>query len=303
VKIEAANMAAYEVQLYENHIELLISVHKESTKPINWGEIAQGAAPEKPQLKNAEEGSAQKQLAMYKPNILDQLFRLETKKRQKLLLAVEAAKQRDQSQYQEENKNHENAFNEWTRQKDLATRVLRGDPHAYVEVIEELNPFEEISSLGSSVVFQTTNATYVEATVKVNGDQVIPGEVKTLLKSGKVSTKKMPPTQFFGLYEEHVCSCLFRVARELFALLSVEHVFAHAEADLLNQATGHKENSTLVSVMFTRDTMTSLDLDKIDCSAALKNFVHNIQFAKTKGFAAVTRILPTQFSGRQDPLA
>jgi len=38
-KMQEAEKAAYEVQVYENYIDLLLSVHKECGEPYDWAEI------------------------------------------------------------------------------------------------------------------------------------------------------------------------------------------------------------------------------------------------------------------------
>jgi hypothetical protein len=83
-----------------------------------------------------------------------------------------------------------------------------------------------------------------------------------------------------------------RVARELFALLPLEAAIVTASANVLNTGTGHIENQPIVSVMIPRKTLAMLNFQTLDPSDSLKNFVHQMDFKKTKGFAPVKKIRP-----------
>lgn len=68
-----------------------------------------------------------------------------------------------------------------------------------------------------------------------------------------------------------------------------------ANDKLLNPSTGHVEEMTLFSVAISRKTLDALNLDAIDPSDAMKNFVYNMAFKKTTGFSPVRTLLPGQF--------
>jgi hypothetical protein len=131
--------------------------------------------------------------------------------------------------------------------------------------------------------------------LKTNGEDVIPSDIKTLIKTGKVSTKKMPKSQFYELYQDYICSCALRVSREIFAVLPTAMVIVNANGELLNSKTGHMEECTLLSVAIPRETIEKLNIDAIDPSDSLSNFVHNMSFKKTSGFGAVEKLTPADF--------
>jgi hypothetical protein len=56
---------------------------------------------------------------------------------------------------------------------------------------------------------------------------------------------------------------------------------------VLNSATGHIEELPILSVLVSRPTLEALNLDAIDPSDSMKNFVHHMSFKKTMGFAPV----------------
>jgi len=97
----------------------------------------------------------------------------------------------------------------------------------------------------------------------------------------------MPKGRFFGIYQDYVCGCVLRVARELFALLPTGIVMVTAIGNLLNTQTGYLEEKPILSVAIPRETLEGLNIDGVDPSDLMSNFVHRVSFHKTKGFRAV----------------
>ena len=91
------------------------------------------------------------------------------------------------------------------------------------EILEYFDPFGEISEIGSSVLIQHY-PDWVDAYVHVHDTQVIPDYVLSLTKTGKLSNKAMNKTAYHELYQDHICSALLRVAREVFSHLRVQYV-------------------------------------------------------------------------------
>ncbi len=127
-------------------------------------------------------------------------------------------------------------------------------------------------------------------TLHVNDEAVVPNEVKSLLQRGKISVKKMPKGAFNELYQDYICSCAIRVARETLALLPIRMVIVNAMGNILNNKTGHMEEQPILSVAIPRDTIDGLNLDTIDPSDSMGNFVHNMDFKRSRGFAKVEEI-------------
>jgi len=237
------------------------------------------------------------QLDNYKPSRSDRLFKRIESKIEELTKAVMEAQKAEDEQYQKALKNHEKEVAEWEEITELAGRILADEPEAHLEAIEQLNPFSEINQLGSSINFEF-NGDLIEVTLHVNGEEIIPSESKTLLKSGKLSTKKMPEGKFYELYQDYVCGAVLRVARELFSLLPIELVIVTATGTLLNTKSGHMEEQPILSVAIPRKTLESLNLEMIDPSDSLANFVHRMNFKKTKGFAAIKPVLPQELESK-----
>jgi hypothetical protein len=287
--------AAYEVEVHENYVDLLLSVHKECSDPWNWEAIKSAAPPTEPKRTDTLEKLAQAALDRFKPGFLDKILGRVDSKRDELAEAVEKARETDEREYQESLKAHEQEYADWEATCELASQVLSGDQGAYLDAIRQTNPFSDIAELGSFVKFQVHGRSLVEAVLHVQGEDVIPSEVKTLLKSGKLSVKQMPKSKFYALYQDYVCGCVLRIARELFALLPVKMVIVNAVGQLLNTQTGYMEVKPVLSVAIPRETLKDLNLEMIDPSDSMGNFVHHMTFSKTRGFQAVEAIEPSEF--------
>lgn len=291
-RMQELERAAYEVDVHENRIQLLLSVHKERSPPLDWNAMAAAPEPTEPERQSVAEQAARKELEDYQPGLLDRAMKREQKKRSWLAEEVEKAIQIDQAKHRAALRSWRDEHQDWKESRDLATRILATEPDAMLEAIEKLSPFSDISELGARLTFEIGDSRAVEATLHVHGDEVVPKEAKSLLKSGRLSVKQMPKSKFYELYQDYVCSCVLRVANELFAILPVELVFVTAVDRLLNTKTGHLEETPILSVAVSRETLSGLNLELIDPSDSLENFVHRMDFKKTKGFAGVRRLVP-----------
>ncbi|MBU2445321.1 MAG: hypothetical protein KJ666_07075 [Bacteroidetes bacterium] len=289
-KLQAIEDVAFEVEEFENRVALLKSMHQDCSETWNWQKIRDSEPPEKPIKRNDNETFAIQSMDNYKPSIGDKLFRKVEKKKLALADEVEKAKDTDEVIYKENNKKYESEFNEWNDVKGLASRIINSDIAAYKEAIEQVNPFNEINEIGSSIEFKILSKEIMDVTLNVNSSETIPSEEKTQLKSGKLSVKQMPKSKFYELYQDYVCSCVLRVAREIVSLLPIEKVLVTAVAELLNKKTGYLETQPILSVQIPKITLNKLNFANIDPSDAMSNFKHNMSFKKTVGFDAVEKM-------------
>jgi hypothetical protein len=130
----------------------------------------------------------------------------------------------------------------------------------------------------------------MEVEFDVYTNNIIPKEEKKLTKTGKLSIKQLTKTRYFELQQDYVCSCILRIARDLFALLPLNTVFIHAYDDQLNTVTGHEDRVLILSIKIDRETLNGLNFESIDCSDSMNNFPHHMMFRKTKGFDIVEKI-------------
>lgn len=285
--------AAYEVEVFENYLERIVSLHQEETEPVAWEQMAREEAPPPPTPSDAWEQRASHRLASYRPGLWDRLLKREEAKQQAFAQELEEAKKADRAAHETALEEHRRAVAEIEERREWAKRVLAGEPEAQHEALRELGNFSEISDLGSRLSFHwDDDGGPLQIELEVHGEEIVPKERKSRLQSGKLSVKVVPKGVFYGLYQDYVCSCVFRLARETFALLPISAVIVTALDDLLNSATGHLETSPILSVAIPRSTFETLNLDQIDPSDALANFVHEMSFKKAKGFSPVSTIDP-----------
>ncbi len=76
----------------------------------------------------------------------------------------------------------------------------------------------------------------------------------------------MPQSKFNELYQDHVCSCVLRVARELFAILLIKTIIVNGIKNLLNTKTGYKEDQPIISAAIPRETLNQINFEAIDPS-------------------------------------
>lgn len=295
-KMEALEQAAYEVEVYENHIDILLSMHKECAEPVRWTKILSKPEPEQPVKNSILEQAAMHASTSYRPNVWAKLFKLESRQREALMAKIATAAIEDERLFQVQLDEWRDAHSDWAEERDIALRILDGDRQAKLDAIEAFEAFEEISHLGSSIQIIVHEGGVLEAKLAIHGSHVIPTEIKSLLKSGKLSTKAMPTGRFNELHQDYVCSCALRIGRELLAILPDDLVIVTAIDNVLNSSTGHMEDQPILSVAFSRATVDSLNLESIDPSDAMKNFVHAMSFKKGAGFSGVSALDAQRFA-------
>ena len=280
-KLTELERAKLEVDAYGNELEVLLSIHKEHGPVWDWKTLAASLPPPCPCRLNTHELQA-KQSAMVAPPQL----------KQAALKAVVGARAQDEQERQEAVRVYETRLAEHRHTTRLAHRIVAGDVRAYTEAIEQLSPFAEIAQLGSSVHFTIRTPTHIECNLKVNGSNLIPAVTKSLTASGKVTVKPMPRSRFHEIYQDHVCGCILRVAREIFALLPVECVLITATVDTTASATGQPVEQPVMSVAIPRAAAANLDYGQLDPSDTLESFIHRGDFKATRKTEAFFRIVP-----------
>lgn len=268
---------------YENYINVIRSVHKECDHAVNWHVLAQREDRSSAGGKGPRELKAQQEYDNYRPSLADQIMRREEQKRAELLAAVEEARRLDAEEQEGS-----------AMGKEFAKRILAGDLDAYCEAIENADPFAELSELGSDFEFGTDDPSKMEIEFAIKAQDVVPTTALTLTKAGKLSEKELSKSAYYDIVQDYVCSCTIRLAREMFAAIPVETVVVHAVDTMLDTATGHDKEVTILSVVFDRNRFLDINFDRIDPSDLVASFPNNMKFAKTTGFKPVDRVTGEQ---------
>lgn len=289
-KMAELELAAYEVDLFENFVERLRTIHTECSDSINWDRVSKQPEPREPVRSDANERNAARKLETFKPGFFQKLFGGADAARKKLEDGVATGRDADEAAYRRAVAEYRDDRGAWEIERDLAVRVIEGNQAAYLSVLKDYAGFSEIGDLGTGMQIAITDAARVRIDLSIHSKDIIPAETKSLLKNGKLSVKRMNAGAFNELFQDHVCGAVLRVAREVFAVLPVDEVEITALDDMLNNATGHLETQPILSVLVSRSTLDSMNLDAIDSSDSMSNFICNMDFKRSSGFKPATRL-------------
>jgi hypothetical protein len=219
-KFEAQKRAAYEVAVFENHLEVVTTLHLDAGPVMEWNTIVSSPPPPPPPLVSQRQEAAQAALDAFQPG------RWKKKKAARTQGELEAGVAQalidDAAEYDASVAEHQIEVSEYAELVDIGQGILRGDLDAYQAVLDRLSELTELSTLGEELTFSIVSDDCVTVTLDAHSDEIIPDTMKSLLASGKLSEKKMPIGRRFELYQDHVCSAALRAACDVFVLLPVK---------------------------------------------------------------------------------
>ncbi len=286
-KADAQRRAQLEVRQYENTVELLTSLQRDCGDVVDWRAVAASTAPEAPSRSDQHERTAQEALDAYQPGFFARLFGGDKKRRDELEIDIELGRQMDKEAFDRATAEHRRAVDEWRDEVAMAEGILRTEAAAFGKAAQELERYHELGEWGIQVSVTVGHADRMGVTLTVPSDDVIPTHRKTLTATGKLSERALPKGARGEMYQDFVCGAVLRAVRESLALFPIDYVVATAETRMLNTATGHLEDSPIVSIICPRATVDELNLADADASDALANFMCRMKFRKTKGFSPV----------------
>lgn len=264
---------------YNELIDQIRNIHDKCSAPVDWAALRDAPEPFGFWDMGPNESEVVRAANETKPTLFGRLIPGTDKKReQKLTDAINEARKKDQQIYLE-----------WDQTRALAEHVLNGDIDSYFYVISEMHPFEEILDFGSDFDAGTDDPGIMEVEFHAKTSKVVPNHVLSLTKTGKVSSKAMTKTMHFDIAQDYICSCVLRVAREMFALLPIDRVAIHV-VDTVADASGNESDETVLSVLIRREQLDGINFDLIDPSDTIETFEHNMDFKKTQGLRPVPRI-------------
>lgn len=278
-KLTALEQARLEVEEHENIIELLLSIHKDQSAPVDWKRIACSLSPHWPPRLTRNETRA-----------LFNSFLGRADQR-----AVADARELDDKAWEAARSLYATEHSEWDRERSFALQVLAGDPKAYTAALAEFSSITEIATLGTSIHMTVHSPLLVACELKVNPRSVVPAETKTLTASGKLSVKQMPRGRAQEVYQDYVCGCVLRLGREMLALLPIDIVLVTAVVDGTDNRTGQPALVPILSVCVRREEVAKLNFDQLDPSDAMDNFLHRGDVRtsrKSEGYVAIAPLTP-----------
>ena len=282
-KIEERERAKLETEAYETEIAVLLSVHHQSSPCVNWRALAFALPPHAP--------------VFYARNYLaETLGNFSALKEGEGIKEALAEKWKvDEGDYLSRHGGYQEAHAEWRRLRVLALRILEADTEAYGEALQVFQPFSELSELGSELTFKVHDRTKVMCSLRINGQGIIPGEVKSLTAAGKLSVKAMPKGRFHEIYQDYACGCCLRIGREIFALLPVDYVLTTIQVAAKDPATGSPKDLPILSALLDRSTMERLNFPELDPSNSMASFITRGDVRVSKKTGAFTGITPLTY--------
>jgi hypothetical protein len=286
-KEQQRRQAENEAAQYESYVELLVSLHKESSEPWDWSALAAARAPSPPVKDMTGEGSARVAAQLYKPSFFERLFGSSKRVLAAHERAVEEARVADQNRHDKAMRVHSEECIAVEGMRALATGVLARDMGAYRRALEHAGPFEELIAMGTRVSVASVEIDVVVLECDIIDDELVPTEEVKLTAGGKLSSKDLPAGRYWLLYQDFVCSAALRLALETLALLPISRVIVTIGRNQIDTSTGHRGRLALVTAHFAREPLSRLKLQTIDPSDSMKNFPHRMKFKKTVGFEPV----------------
>ena len=282
-KYADAQRAKLEVDAHNAKLESLLSVHHQSAQPVDWKDLAFALPPHDPPFYSTH--YLRKKLSCF--SLLESGDHIEA--------LLQEMRKRDDSDYLDRCNANQRDYEQWRVVKNLALRILAADVNAYGEAIQVFQPFSELSELGSEIRFNAYDAKKVTCTLKINGLEIIPNEVKSLTSAGKLSVKAITKSKFHDIYQDFACGCSLRVGREIFSLLPVDYVLANIEIAQMDSASGHLADFPILSVLLDRPTIHILNFSESDPSDSMQNFVSKGDVRISKKTGSFTPIVPLSF--------
>jgi hypothetical protein len=174
---------------------------------------------------------------------------------------------------------------------DIAKGVINKNPQSYTYALNFFNPFEDLKDYGSDISFNV-NESIITVDFYVHSEEVIPNSTKKILRNGlEVKEEPLPTSRFNEIYQDYVCSCILRIAKEIFQLIpSIEKIKVNAKGSIMNSSTGNFEEKTIVSVNINKQKLNELNFDLLDPSDSMANFNCNMLFSKNEGFKPVEEL-------------
>ncbi len=286
-KEQMISEASDAVSEWQSGIHELVSLHTDPADEIDWSRELTKPEPSEPQRFTAHEAQAQHRVDVFKPRFWDFLFGGSDKRLANLEEAVLCGRAQDDEDYRAAVERYRTQLADWRADTDLARRLLAGEVSARKEVIEEMQSLSGEDLIGTQISFSISDD-FLHVRPHVHGDEIVPKVRRKQTQSGRLSESKMPVGEFNELYQDYVCSAALRVAGDMFALLPLDEVYVTCVANMLNTKTGHQENTPILSVRFVRETFRRLDRRHVDPSDSMRNFIHEMDFKRTRGFSGIT---------------
>lgn len=289
-KQAALDSAAREAAQFERYLTELTSLHRDCTSGLDWASIAVSSPPPEPSRGNRNELAARAHLNDYRPTLVEKLTGAAKKKAATLEAAVADARKEDDREHAAALQEHRQHTTEWELLVRLASGIVNRSPAAYKQAIDYLATFDAIEAFRTKVTIEHVDADVLVIRLDLLDPELIPEDEVKLTSTGKLSTKAFAAARRWALYQDHVCSCAWRSAREAFASTPIGRLIVNVYEPRLDTSTGHVAPAPILGVHFVRANMVGIRFETVDPSDALKHVSHRMNFKKTAGFEPISPV-------------
>ncbi len=267
---------------YNNFLKTISQMHLSGSVYCDWNYINTIEAPY--DLPNGEigpkEAKSRAELEKFNNFVIFKLLSPITKKYKEMLEnQIATSSEYDKTDYKK-----------WEKLHNLSVGVLDGNIDAYIQVIEDFKPFDDITELGSFFIINFENSDVIEIEFRVSEDNLMPESSYSLGENGQLLEKPYTKTEFYSIIDSFISSTSIRVARDMFDILPVNTVYVQVIKNVPNKFVDISEVSTVASIKFTRDAIESMDIYSADPTTLLQSFPHNRNYVQGEGFSAVQQL-------------
>jgi hypothetical protein len=264
-------------------IEQLTRVHCAPYNRLDWHEIAGRTLVEPAMRANAKELVARRNLAAYRPGVIDSMFGLEAEKRRKLTERVLEAAKADAILYAKAKRNAE----VHNLDINLAGAVLALDPPSIDTAIRAHMPVDELTPVleGFGAFFPSPKRLVV--LIDALERDALPDEMCELLESGKIGYMPTPYAQLNELHIANVCSAALRVGMEILATVPLDSIEVISRCFLPNPQTRDFDQHPIVYVKMTHEALSRMDLRRLEPVSTITALGGRIDWDNTRGFAPI----------------
>lgn len=258
-------------------LEEMRNFHKKCCSEISWKAVSSIKPPYDMSQDGPNKSKAVEMYENYEPGFFEKIFKfMEERKKEKLLKNIEEAEKKDKALCLNYEILHE-----------LSENIINGNIDAYFQVIDEMRPFDRLLKCGSEIEIGTNDPYSIEVEFKANSEDVIS---KSRFEKEIIKGDSEVEITYYEIVEEYVCSSILLIAKNIMNIIPVNKVVIHAVDNVLDIDKGMKDNITILSIVFDRDTLKRLNINSISPVDAIDYFICNMRHQKTSGFRSVERI-------------
>ena len=292
-RIQSCGSDERKVELYDEHMDFLRLIHKTAGELINWSQLAVVIDPAAPTPDTEATNRARIEKDRYIPGLMDTLLFRSGRKQQELADLLRKAESRDAERNKIAMDKWQDFCSHCEAMRKMARNVLTKDVTAWAKALSLLRPFNALIGVvkNANVTWESNDRGVI--TILVDTENLVPVEVLTLTKRGKLSVKSMAQKQRWEFLEDVICAIAIRAARELFMALPARSVIVNCVTKGINSETGRMTEVNVLSIYYRRDEFLELGFDNLDPSDSFRNFRHNKEFKRGEGFRPVERVTIT----------